>query len=185
MERKKIIAVDMDDTLVYLMKRIMEHHNVLHPDHQLKYEQMAAFKHEVFHPDYDVLEYLNDPATYESLELVDEYVVPELKKLNEKYDVIIVTSAFPNAVPGKWAWMEKYLPFIPHRNFCTFSRKDLIQADLLIDDAIHNVVDWVKTGKPVLVPSHHWNQELEKLNGVTMIYGWHGVSDIVDHILGD
>jgi 5'(3')-deoxyribonucleotidase len=184
MEKKKIVAVDMDDTIVYLMKRIMEHHNILHPDHQLEYEQMAAFKHEVFHPDYDLISYLNDPATYESLELVDEYVVPELKKLTENYDVIIVTSAFPNAVGGKWNWLQKNLPFIPQRNFITASRKDLINADILIDDAIHNVVDWIKTGRPVLVPSHHWNQELEKLDGVTMIYGFHGVSDIVEHILG-
>jgi 5'(3')-deoxyribonucleotidase len=180
---KKIVAVDMDDTLVYLMKRIQEHHNTLHPDHQLTYEQMAAFKHEVFHDEYDVMEFLHTPETYESLELIDEYVVEEMKKLNEDYDVIIVTSAFAEAVPGKWKWMQQYLPFIPHRNFITASRKDLIRADILIDDAIHNVHDWVETGRPVIVPIHHWNEELVTVEGVTPVYGWHGMKEIVDSIL--
>lgn len=180
---KPIIAVDMDDTLVYLMKAIMEDHNRLHPDHKLEYKQMIAFDESMFHPDYNKYAYLNNPSTYEELELLDEHVVPEMKKLNEKYDVIIVTSAFPQAVPGKWNWMQKYLPFIPHRNFCAFSRKDLISADLLIDDAIHNVEDWSAKNRPAIVPTHHWNQELKQLPLVTMVEGWQNMSQVVDNVM--
>jgi 5'(3')-deoxyribonucleotidase len=181
---KKIVAVDMDDTMVYLMKAIMKHHNELHPDAKLEYKDMAAFRHDVFHPDYEIMDLLVKPETYADLELFDEHVIDEMKKLNEEYDVIIVTSAFPEAVPGKWIWMQKYLPFIPQRNFITASRKDLIQADILIDDAIHNVEDWVKSGRPAIVPMHHWNEELLGLEGVIPIYGWHGMKEIVDNVLG-
>jgi 5'(3')-deoxyribonucleotidase len=180
--RKPIVAIDMDDTIVFLMKAIMKDHNEKHPDHVLAYEQLAAFRHEIFHPDYDILGHLNKRETYEALELMDEHVVPEIKKLHELYDVIIVTSAFPEAVPGKWDWMQKHLPFIPQKNFITCGRKDLINADILIDDAIHNVRDWVASHRPAIVLSHHWNQELRTLPLVTMTDGWVDMADKVTNI---
>lgn len=181
--RKPIIAIDMDDTIVFLMKAIMRNHNELHPDHALTYEQMAAFKHEIFHPEYNVLDHLELPETYEALELMDEYVIPEIKKLHEKYDVIIVTSAFPSSVPGKWKWMQEHLPFIPQKNFITCGRKDIINADLLIDDAIHNVEDWVASNRPAIVPNHHWNQELKGMTLVTMVDSWKDMCKIVEQVL--
>lgn len=182
---KKIIAIDMDDTLCWLMRALMEDHNRKFPEHELEYEELVAFDESNFHPDYDKFEYFDTPGTFLNLELMDEYVVPEMKKLCEEYDVLIVTSSFPKAVSDKWDWLQEHLPFIPHSNFCTFSRKDLIEADLLIDDAIHNVEKWVAKGKPAIVPHHHWNEELDNLSGVTMVYGWHGMKEIVDFVLTD
>lgn len=180
---KKIVAVDMDDTILWLMKAIMNDHNEKHPDVRLTYEQMVAFDDSMFHPDYDKMEFFNRPGTFLDLEPMDGHVVPELEKIHQEYDLIVVTSAFPESVADKWRWIKKHLPFIPHHNFCTFSRKDLIQADILIDDAIHNVEKWVEKGKPAVVPAHHWNQELADLSGVHMMYGWHGMKEIIDNIL--
>lgn len=184
-KKKKIVAVDMDDTLLWLMKALMEDHNRKFPTHIVKYEDMIAFDESNLHPDYNKYEYFDTPGTFFNLEIMDEYVVEEMRKLSIDYDVVIVTSSFPKAVPDKWAWIEKHLPFIPFKNFIVCSRKDLVQADILIDDAIHNVKDWVATGRPAIVPHHHWNEELEELNGVTMIYGWHGMKEIVDHVLSE
>jgi 5'(3')-deoxyribonucleotidase len=182
-QRKKIVAVDMDDTILWLMKAIHADHAKKHPDFPVAYEDMIAFDDSMLHPDYCKLSFFKEPGTFLNLEIMDDYVVKELEAINKDYDLIIVTSSFAENVDEKWQWMQKYLPFVPHRNFCAFSRKDLIQADILIDDAIHNVVDWVETGRPAIVPSHHWNQELAKLDGVTMIYGWHGMKEILDDIL--
>lgn len=182
-EVKKIVAVDMDDTILFLMKAIMKDHNEKHPKHPVKYEDMVAFDDSMLHPDYCKMEFFNKPGTFFDLEVMDEYMVKELELIHQEYDLIIVTSAFPESVPDKWRWIEKHLPFVPFKNFITASRKDLIQADILIDDAKHNVEDWVKTGRPAIVPSHHWNQDLEKLDGVTMMYGWHGMKEIIDNIL--
>lgn len=181
--KKKIIALDMDDTILFLMKAILADHNIKHPEFQLKYQDMIAFDDSMMHPEYSKEEFFHRPGTFLNLEIMDEYVVPELEKINEAYDLIIVTSAFPESVVDKWKWLQKHLPFIPARNFCSFSRKDLIQADILIDDAIHNVKDWVATNRPALVPSHHWNQELAELPGVTMFNGWEGMKERLDTIL--
>lgn len=179
---KKIIAIDMDDTLVWLMRAIMEDHRKKHPYWPLQYEDMAAFHTSMLHPEYNKMDFFNTPGVFRNLEIMDEHVKLEMMKLHEDYDILIVTSAFPHTVGDKWEWLQEHLPFVPHKNFITASRKDLINADLLIDDAIHNIIPWVETGRPAIVPSHHWNQELAELDHVTMIYGWHGVKEIVDSI---
>lgn len=182
-ERKKIVAVDMDDTILWLMKAIMKDHNEKHPDHIVEYSKMVAFDDSMLHPSYSKMDYFKTPGTFLNLEIMDEYVVEELQKINESYDLIIVTSSFAENVLEKWQWIQRYLPFIPHRNFCAFSRKDLIQADILIDDAIHNVKDWVSSGRPAIVPSHHWNQELRELDNVKMVDGWKNMKQHVDCML--
>lgn len=179
---KPIVAVDMDDTLVWLMKAIMEDHNRKYPMHAVKYSDMAAFQTHMFHPDYDKMEFFAGKETFFNLELMDEYVVPEMKKLHDLYEVWIVTSAFPEAVYDKWRWVQKYLPFIPYKNFFITQQKDKLAADILIDDAIHNVQPWAETGRPVIVPSHHWNQELRNLPLVTMVDSWNGMADTVTNI---
>lgn len=182
-EKKKLIALDMDDTIVYLMKAMMEDHNAKYPDCLLTYDQVIAFDETMFHPEYNKYDYFKTPGVFFDLQPVDEFVLDEIKKLHEAYDLIIVTSAFAESVHDKWRWIQTYLPFIPHENFCTFSRKDLIQADILIDDAIHNVKPWVAKGRPAFVLSHHWNQELRDLEGVHMFNSWHGLKEKIDAVL--
>ena len=181
--KKKVVALDMDDTILWLMRAIQEDHNKKHPEHFVPYEKVVAFDESWPHPDYDKMEFFNAPDVFFDLEIMDEYTVEEIEKIHQDYDLIIVTSAFPETVVDKWRWLQKHLPFIPAKNFITCSRKDLIEADILIDDAIHNVKDWVAKGKPALVPSHHWNQDLKDMQGVTMFYGWHGLKEILDHVL--
>jgi 5'(3')-deoxyribonucleotidase len=174
----------MDDTMVFLMKAIHADHNKKFPEHQISYEQMKAFEYDMFHPDYDCLAFMKEePEIFFNLELVDEYVIPEIKKMNEEFDVIIVTSAFAEVVLDKWRWMEKHLPFIPHRNFITTARKDLVNADILIDDAIHNIKDWVASGRTAIVPRHHWNHELANLPLVVMFDGWEGMCERVSNLV--
>lgn len=185
MNKKKVVAIDMDDTILYLMKAIYADHLKKHPDHPLKFEDMIAFDDSMLHPEYSKVDFFNEPGTFLELEIMDDHVVEEMKEIHETYDLLIVTSALPESVCDKWKWLQNHLPFIPYENFIVASRKDLIQADILIDDAKHNVERWVATGRPALVPSHHWNQELEKLEGVKMVYGWHGMKAIIDFVLFD
>ncbi|MDK2600495.1 hypothetical protein QO179_23645 [Bacillus stercoris] len=114
---------------------------------------------------------------------MDEYVVDEMKKIHEAYDLIIVTASFPEAVVDIWNWIQKYLPFIPYDNFISATRKDLINADLLIDDAVHNIRDWSKKGKPAISILHHWNHEVTSYPNVYTRSGWKGMKEYVDSIL--
>lgn len=180
---KKIVALDMDDTIVKLMEAIMNEHNRQFPKHKIEYKEVIPFVYGIYHPDFDPHEFMDRPGTFFELEPIDEYVLSELKRIYEAYDLIIITAAFPQSVLDKWRWIETHMPYFPHANFFTGDRKDLINADLLIDDSVKQVTSWIKKGKPALVRSHHWNQELKELEGVTMFDSWKGLRETIDEIL--
>lgn len=183
MVRKPVILVDMDDTLCHLVKRCIHHHNLRWPDHPMFYEDCATWKYDdIWHPDCNQEKFFGIPGLYEELELFDEHVIPEMQKLADAYEVIIVTAAWPQAVVEKWNWMQKHLPFIPFDNFCTWKKKYHINGDILIDDAAHNLIPFSEKGRPVIGIPHPWNAHIR--NDVYFKYdGWKDMKKKVDEIL--
>lgn len=102
---KPIIAVDMDDTICHLVKRAIYHNNISFPTHPLQYEDMVHWDTtHLRHPESTHDVFYGRPGLFEELELYDEYVVEEMRKLNDAYDLIIVTAAEPRTVGEKWNW---------------------------------------------------------------------------------
>lgn len=72
-------------------------------------------------------------------------VIPDsfegLKYLNEKYKVLIVSSAteYPQSLPEKQAWLNEYFPFITWEQMIFCGRKDSIKGDIMIDDHPKNL----------------------------------------------
>ncbi|MDD3037250.1 5'(3')-deoxyribonucleotidase [Bacteroides sp.] len=64
-----------------------------------------------------------------------------LKYLNEKYKVLIVSSAteYPKSLPEKQAWLNEYFPFITWEQMIFCGRKDSIKGDIMIDDHPKNL----------------------------------------------
>ena len=64
-----------------------------------------------------------------------------LKYLNDKYKVLIVSSAteFPNSLTEKQRWLNEYFPFITWEQMIFCGRKDSIQGDIMIDDHPKNL----------------------------------------------
>ena len=70
-----------------------------------------------------------------------------LKKLNEKYDVYIVTSYLwnetidisGNNLSNKYYYLQKMLPFIKPDKYIFTTNKDLLNFDIRIDDRINNL----------------------------------------------
>lgn len=182
MADKKIILVDMDDTICHLVKRCIYHHNTRWAEHPIAYENVVGWDmSKIWHPECTEKDFFGVPGLYEELELFDEHVVEEMYKLHQDYDVNIVTAAWPEAVIGKWVWLQKHMPFIPHANFCVWKKKWLIQGDLLIDDAVHNLVPFAESGRPVIGLPHPWNQEVR--DQVRFKYdGWKDMKKLVDSI---
>lgn len=99
---------------------------------------------------------LNGIAEYEAFPHLKEIVthdhffrnLPEmdnafngLKYLNEKYEVLIVSAAleFANSMNDKLAWLNDHFPFINWRQVLFCGRKDMINADIIIDDHPKNL----------------------------------------------
>jgi len=61
------------------------------------------------------------------------------KMIDDGHDVIIVTAAVYQTLPAKMDWLFAAFPFLSWDNVIIARRKQLIKADVLIDDGIHNL----------------------------------------------
>lgn len=64
-----------------------------------------------------------------------------LKRLNEQYDVYIVSSAteFPLSLSEKQSWLNEHFPFITWQQMVFCGSKKIIKADIMIDDHFKNL----------------------------------------------
>jgi 5'-nucleotidase len=64
-----------------------------------------------------------------------------MEKLNQKYEVFIVSAAmeFPQSLPEKLEWLNKYFPFLSWRQFVFCGSKAVVHGDFMIDDLPHNL----------------------------------------------
>lgn len=78
-----------------------------------------------------------------------------LARLNEKYEVFIVSSAteFPLSLTEKQAWLGEFFPFISWKQMVFCGIKTIIQADIMIDDHFKNL-DLFK-GETILFTQPH------------------------------
>lgn len=67
--------------------------------------------------------------------------VEGLKYLNDKYSVLIVSSAteYPDSLKEKLEWLNEFYPFISWQQMIFCGEKDSIQGDIMIDDHPKNL----------------------------------------------
>ncbi|MEK5162374.1 hypothetical protein NYE69_08545 [Paenibacillus sp. FSL R5-0527] len=182
--RKKIVAIDMDDTICHLVPKAIHYHNLQYPDRPLTMEKMTSFDMtKIWHPDCNEDIFFGRPGLYEELEIFDEHTVEEVRKIASEHDVIIVTAARPSAVPEKWNWLQRHMPFIPYENFFIARRKSLVNFDLLIDDGPHNLLPAMEAGKLTIGIPRPWNTPIQDL--FLMKDSWDGMSKLVNRLLAE
>lgn len=73
--------------------------------------------------------------------VVNENSQEVMKKLNQKYDVFIVSSAmeFPNSLNEKLEWLTEHFSFLHWRQFVFCGKKSVVHGDYMIDDLPHNL----------------------------------------------
>lgn len=81
--------------------------------------------------------------------------VEGLKYLNEKYKVLIVSSAteFPDSLKEKIEWLNIYYPFISWKQMIFCGEKNSVKGDIMIDDHPKNL-DFFD-GKRILFTQPH------------------------------
>lgn len=156
MERKKIL-IDMDGVIVDLGTEFDKWYNE-HPHLVERFKTNPDHIHGIF----------RNPKPVDG-------AIDAIKKLSEKYDLYIATAApwgNPDAATDKRYWIENHFGNLFHKKMFISHRKDMIQADYLIDDSLGNGasgfkgellrfgVDY-KTGTVNEYPT--WNDILKKL----------------------
>ena len=80
-----------------------------------------------------------------------------LKYLNDKYSVLIVSSAteYPNSLIEKIEWLNEFYPFISWKQMIFCGQKDSIKGDIMIDDHPKNL-DFFSGRKIIFTQPHNF-----------------------------
>jgi 5'(3')-deoxyribonucleotidase len=97
---------------------------------------------------------LESPGFFRDLPVMED-AVDVLRRLNERYEVFIVSAAmeFPNSLKDKYDWLMEHFPFFTWKQIALTGSKDLVFGDYMIDDHVKNLKGF--KGKPYLYTSAH------------------------------
>ena len=102
----------------------------------------------------NVRKYVNSLGFFRNAPVMEESQ-RVLKRLNDRYKIFIVSAAmeFPNSFSEKHAWLNEHFPFITWRQMVFCGSKEIIRADIMIDDHFKNL-DFF-TGETMLFTQPH------------------------------
>lgn len=147
----KQILVDMDGVLADVYSQFI---NLEFKDSgiMLRKEDLYGKREELVFPSFE--KHVNSIGFFRTAPLI-ENSVEGLKYLNERYKVLIVSSAteFPNSLCEKQSWLNEYFPFISWKQMIFCGSKESIQGDIMIDDHPKNLS--VFNGRRILFSQYH------------------------------
>lgn len=108
---------------------------------------------------------------------VIENSIEGLRYLNEKYSVLIVSSAteFPNSLKEKLEWLNEHYPFISWKQLILCGTKAPIKGDIMIDDHPKNLNDF--EGEKILFTQPH--NMLINTSSYKRVYNWSELIDLL------
>jgi 5'-nucleotidase len=169
---RKRIAIDMDETICDTLSRHLDWYNTEFQQNLTKTDLYAT---KIYHKVSEehvarVRAYPDIPAFFEDL-VPFESAIAVIKELHEHYDIVIATAAMehPTSFAPKYEWLVKHLPFLSPLNFIFCGRKNVVQADYLIDDSSRHFDGFVGLG--VLFSAPHNMQE----SAAVRVNDWHEV----------
>ncbi|MEP6596214.1 MAG: 5'(3')-deoxyribonucleotidase [Ginsengibacter sp.] len=145
------IAIDMDGVLADVYSQFLKMHadefgQQLAPEDLIGKTESQAFP--------GIYKYVNSKGFFEDVMVLKDsqkYV----KRLNEKYKIFVVSAAleFPGSLIEKQSWLNKHFPFITWQQMVFCGSKEIIKADIMIDDHFKNL-DYF-TGDTLLFTQPH------------------------------
>ena len=106
---------------------------------------------------------------YGDMRLYERQTVPErtkkaIRRLMKIADVYFITAVYPEFMGVRARQILTEFPELPHENIILGNAKNLVQFDIILDDAIHNVLETPAT-YPVLMRKP-WNWKMTGLLSV-------------------
>ena len=120
-----------------------------------------------------IMDRIKSPGFFRHLPVMEDSV-DVLRRLNERYEVFIVSAAmeFPNSLKDKYDWLMEHFPFLTWKQIALTGSKDLVFGDFMIDDHVKNLKGF--KGKPYLYTSAH----NLTVTGYDRINNWKEAADI-------
>ncbi|TQR18541.1 5' nucleotidase, NT5C type [Psychrobacillus soli] len=162
----KRIAIDMDEVISAFSLKCLQLFNAEYNsnytvDH-LHGKLLAELDHR-FNDKVNV--YLAEESFFQGLDVI-EGSQDALRRLNEQYEIFIVTAAmeFPASLAPKYQWLKKHFPFLNEKHFVFCGDKSIIRADYLIDDTPLNLENFEGEGLLFSAPHNMNNTSYVRLN---------------------
>jgi 5'-nucleotidase len=133
----KTIAVDMDGVLANVLARFIDL-DARDFGRRKTMEEIEGVPE--LHAFARIHEYLHTDGFFRSPPVIaDSQEV--LYRLNQKYNIYVVSAAteYPKSLAEKQAWLNEHFPFITWQQMVFCGSKQIIRADLMIDDHLKNL----------------------------------------------
>ena len=133
----KTIAVDMDGVLADTYSQFIKMHAAEFGKTLLIKDMDGFAEFEIFPNGYNYVrmdDFFRDAPVMPGSQEV-------LKKLNDTYEIYIVSSAteFPKSLSEKQSWLNEHFPFITWQQMVFCGSKKIVKADIMIDDHFKNL----------------------------------------------
>jgi 5'-nucleotidase len=134
---KKTILVDMDGVLSDVYAWLFDMHQ-RQTGHRLTIDDVAGKLEGEAFP--EQLKLVAEPGFFRNLPVM-QGSREGLRKLNDRHKVVIVSLAteFPYSLTDKQLWLNENFPFISWRQVVLCGDKQLVKAEIMIDDHLKNL----------------------------------------------
>lgn len=171
---KKSIAIDMDQVLANLFKKLTVVCNEQFGTNYTEAEFLLTSPNDLSEEENKkFFERLNEPDFFRDLEVLDEQAIDVVKELQERFEVYIATAAMdvPGSFNAKYEWLREHMPFLKTENIVFCGNKAVIHADYLIDDSSRQLRAFSGTGLLYAMPYN------ENVTEFTRVDGWQAIRD--------
>jgi 5'-nucleotidase len=187
------IVVDMDGVLCDFASNILRHWNSSHgtqftPDDIKTWDMKTLLGQD---SDPWITKTMSKPEFFRELKALPGAIDGLLKLQTAGHQVKIVTHVSKgvyNAYDGKRAWIEENIPWFDPHDICFYTRKEEIDGEMIIDDAPHNILNWLKVRGHAIVMDSPWNKDLGYLPNdrpytrLYRAYTWRDVLHFVEEV---
>lgn len=137
---KKRLLVDMDGVLADVYSQFFDLHQK-ETGKRLSVKDIAGLLEAEAFP--NQLKWVTTPGFFRNIPVMPGSS-EGLKRLNDNYIVIVVSLAteFPNSLTDKQSWLHDNFPFINWQQIVFCGSKNIIRADIMIDDHLKNLDDF-------------------------------------------
>lgn len=175
--KKFVLCFDMDDTLTYFVKALVEWHNKTR-GYNINPEDVNDWELGQFFPGltlYEVFEPMWIPEFWDTVTPRGDSVYWVKKLIDDGHDVYVCTNTHYKVATLKMEKvLFKYFDYLSNGNLIIMKNKQMIRCDYLIDDGAHNIVG---PYKGLLMDMPH-NRKFEHPD-VTRVYNFEEVYNII------
>lgn len=177
------IAIDFDETLFPTLEKVIEIYNkknntTIDMSQITTYNLYDCLSENVAD---ELLSLFVDKLTYNSLQPYKGSVKAIQSLASKGHEIIIATATDTRNLEWKEKLLQRYFPFIPKENLIRIHNKKLLNADVLIEDKLDNLI---QTFAERICFNQPWNQD-DKADYVYSIYRvrhWSEITNIINEI---